>query len=615
MRASRSTTSSRAASCRSSPAAPACISTRCCTACRRCPKPIRRCARRSRPRPASAAGPRCTPNSRASIPAPRARIHATDPQRIQRALEVYRAQRPPDQRMAARRTRRDRLPFRVLKLVLAPRDRAVLHARIERRFDAMLDAGFLDEVRALRALPDLQRHPHRWTCRRCARSAIARPGSTWTAQRDAAEFRDRAIAATRQLAKRQLTWLRGELDARWFDPATDATRWTRALAAVPRLTAADRADAASCAAGAGRAVYHRAVAAAGSARRAMRSGQPRSAPQQQQSGEHHVQGQSLQDPFLNALRRERVPVSIYLVNGIKLQGTIESLRPVRGAAAQHRQPDGLQARDLHRRAGAQRARGPGRRRRRRPADGSADDDRRGRGTSKHCRAARTTCDAEPCMFERSRKGEHALLIQPHRRRAAGRRRCWRNSPTWRAPPAPPSRHVLTARIDRPNPATLHRQRQARGSEGRRRRDRRRPGAGQPPLSPGQERNLEKALERRVVDRTGLILDIFAQRARSARRQAAGRAGAAASTWPRAWCAAGPTWSASAAVRSACAAPAKPSWKPTAACCRSASSSCRSGWRKSKCSARRCAARACAANCRASRWSATPTPASRRCSTR
>lgn len=70
-------------------------------------------------------------------------------------------------------------------------------------------------------------------------------------------------------------------------------------------------------------------------------------------------GQSLQDPFLNALRRERVPVSVYLVNGIKLQGTIESFDQFRGPAAQHRQPDGLQARHFHRGAGAQRQGRPG----------------------------------------------------------------------------------------------------------------------------------------------------------------------------------------------------------------------------------------------------------------
>jgi RNA chaperone Hfq len=63
-------------------------------------------------------------------------------------------------------------------------------------------------------------------------------------------------------------------------------------------------------------------------------------------------GQLLQDPFLNALRREHVPVSIYLVNGIKLQGQIESFRPVCGASEEHGHPDGLQARDFNDRSGA-----------------------------------------------------------------------------------------------------------------------------------------------------------------------------------------------------------------------------------------------------------------------
>ena len=73
----------------------------------------------------------------------------------------------------------------------------------------------------------------------------------------------------------------------------------------------------------------------------------------------------------------------------------------------------------------------------------------------------------------------------------------------------------------------------------------------------------------MVDRTGLILDIFAQRAQQRTKASCRSNWPSSSTWPRAWCAAGPTWSASAAVRSACAVPAKPSSKPTAACCRSA----------------------------------------------
>lgn len=146
-----------------------------------------------------------------------ARIHATDPQRIMRALEVWRLTGRPIsdwQRAAQRRP----FPFHVLRLVLAPRERAVLHARIAARFDAMLAAGFLDEVRRLRADPRL--HPDLPAMRAVGyRQAWAHlDGET-----DAATFRAQAIAATRQLAKRQFTWLRGALDARWLDPLADRT--------------------------------------------------------------------------------------------------------------------------------------------------------------------------------------------------------------------------------------------------------------------------------------------------------------------------------------------------------------------------------------------------------
>ena len=103
-------------------------------------------------------GGACTRNSPRSIRKRRARIHATDAQRIQRALEVYRASGRPISDWQRERGHH-RLPLRVLKLAVSPRDRGVLHARIERRFDAMLAAGFLDEVRRLRSLPQLQSHP------------------------------------------------------------------------------------------------------------------------------------------------------------------------------------------------------------------------------------------------------------------------------------------------------------------------------------------------------------------------------------------------------------------------------------------------------------------------
>jgi tRNA dimethylallyltransferase len=156
-------------------------------------------------------------------PAAGRRIHANDPQRITRALEVHRltGKAISDWQQASRARS---FPFRVLKLVLAPAHRAVLHTRIEQRFDAMLAAGFLDEVRRLRGDPRLH----------LELPAIRAVGyrQAWAhldGASDAAGFRAQGIAATRQLAKRQLTWLRGEYDARWFDPQSDGARLDAAL--------------------------------------------------------------------------------------------------------------------------------------------------------------------------------------------------------------------------------------------------------------------------------------------------------------------------------------------------------------------------------------------------
>lgn len=165
-------------------------------------------------------------------PAAAARIHATDAQRIQRALEVHRLTGRPISEWQADGTApaAARLPLRVLRLVLAPRDRGELHARIERRFDAMLAQGFLDEVRRLRALPQLAAHPAPLDLPALRAVGYRQAWEHLDGLTDAAGFRDRAIFATRQLAKRQLTWLRRELDARWFDPAADAPALDRALA-------------------------------------------------------------------------------------------------------------------------------------------------------------------------------------------------------------------------------------------------------------------------------------------------------------------------------------------------------------------------------------------------
>ncbi len=156
-------------------------------------------------------------------PAAARRIHATDPQRIQRALEVYRLTGKPISHWQAQ-PGVARLPARVLKLVLAPVERALLHARIERRFDLMLAAGFLDEVRRLRALPQMAGVAAPLDLPAIRAVGYRQAWQFLDGQDTAAGFRDKAIFATRQLAKRQLTWLRGELDARWFDPATDDGR-------------------------------------------------------------------------------------------------------------------------------------------------------------------------------------------------------------------------------------------------------------------------------------------------------------------------------------------------------------------------------------------------------
>jgi tRNA dimethylallyltransferase len=139
------------------------------------------------------------------------RIRASDAQRIQRALEIIELTGKPLTEQTDGLPRRP--PWRFLKLALVPNDRTELHARIEQRFDAMLDAGLLDEVRALRARGDLH----------ADLPALRAVGyrQAWQhleGESDAPTFRQRAIFATRQLAKRQITWLRSELDARWFDP-------------------------------------------------------------------------------------------------------------------------------------------------------------------------------------------------------------------------------------------------------------------------------------------------------------------------------------------------------------------------------------------------------------
>lgn len=165
----------------------------------------------------------------AADPVAAARIHATDAQRIQRALEVLELTGRPLSHWQQAGPPRPRLPVRVLRIAIAP-PRAELHARIALRFDAMLDAGLLDEVRALRALPALRAHAAPLELPALRAVGYRQAWEYLDGAVDAGAFRARAIAATRQLAKRQTTWLRGLLDTRVFDPGTQAQALDDALA-------------------------------------------------------------------------------------------------------------------------------------------------------------------------------------------------------------------------------------------------------------------------------------------------------------------------------------------------------------------------------------------------
>jgi tRNA dimethylallyltransferase len=135
-----------------------------------------------------------------------ARLAPNDAQRIGRALEIVRLTGTPMSALLDR-VQTD-LPYRVLQLALIPSDRAVLHRRIAERFDAMLAQGLLDEVQALR-------RTHALTPDLPAMRAVGYR-QAWAhldGEISLAELREQGIAATRQLAKRQLTWLRSWPDA------------------------------------------------------------------------------------------------------------------------------------------------------------------------------------------------------------------------------------------------------------------------------------------------------------------------------------------------------------------------------------------------------------------
>ncbi|MDM8545195.1 tRNA (adenosine(37)-N6)-dimethylallyltransferase MiaA [Candidatus Venteria ishoeyi] len=147
------------------------------------------------------------------------KIHPNDPQRIQRALEVYELTGQPMSALVAA-SQPPPLPWTVIKMVLAPDKQTVLHPRIHKRFEQMLEQGLIEEVRALFQQTELNlQYP--------AMRAVGYR-QVWLyleGQLTYDEMIADATTATRRLAKRQLTWLRKEQNAHWFKNAEQALQW------------------------------------------------------------------------------------------------------------------------------------------------------------------------------------------------------------------------------------------------------------------------------------------------------------------------------------------------------------------------------------------------------
>lgn len=145
-------------------------------------------------------------------PASGERIHPNDPQRIQRALEILEVEgRTPSELYAE--TAVEGLSIPPIKVALVPGDRERMHRRIEARFHAMLEAGLVEEVAALRRRGDLT--PDLPALRAVGYRQVQ---AYLAGDCDHAEMVRRGVVATRRYAKRQLTWLRRERDVHWLDP-------------------------------------------------------------------------------------------------------------------------------------------------------------------------------------------------------------------------------------------------------------------------------------------------------------------------------------------------------------------------------------------------------------
>ncbi|MEI7374987.1 tRNA (adenosine(37)-N6)-dimethylallyltransferase MiaA [Dickeya chrysanthemi] len=143
-------------------------------------------------------------------PVAAARIHPNDPQRLSRALEVFFVSGNTLTELT--KTSGEALPYRVHQFAIAPATRELLHERIALRFRQMLESGFEAEARALFARPDLNPALPSIRC-----VGYRQMWSYLSGEIDYDEMVYRGICATRQLAKRQMTWLRGWEAVRWLD--------------------------------------------------------------------------------------------------------------------------------------------------------------------------------------------------------------------------------------------------------------------------------------------------------------------------------------------------------------------------------------------------------------
>lgn len=165
-------------------------------------------------------------------PATAARLAPNDSQRIQRALEVFMLTGEAMSTLLAAPARTDdaAADWRFVPIALEPSDRSVLHARIERRFDAMLENGFVDEVVKLRERGDLSPEMPSMRCVGYRQVWEYLDGAV-----DYATMRDKGVFATRQLCKRQLTWLRS-MDERVVVDCCDREATARVLEVIEALT-------------------------------------------------------------------------------------------------------------------------------------------------------------------------------------------------------------------------------------------------------------------------------------------------------------------------------------------------------------------------------------------